>query len=165
MTLLTLLACAVTEGSFLSGSGRFVPSRGSDSGDTGYSDTADTGGEDTVGDAGAPILVDASISWDDFPDFGIVLVFAGTFTDEGDDFIGGTCYIDVYQDGEFVDTFDVPASDDESDNDRQVCLVVGDSLTFAIPDLDSTKSAGIDISVRDSSGNTSPQYTYETDAL
>lgn len=162
MTLLTLIACTSLDGTFLSGSGRFVPSRSGDTGDS----AGDTAGSDTgtVGDDGAPVLVDASLTWQDYPEDGTVLVFSGTFTDEGDDIIGGTCFIDVYSDGEYLDDASLPLSDDSEDNDGQVCLVIGDVIGFAIPGLDASKSAGIDISFSDSSNNTSAEYTYETDA-
>ena len=164
MTLLTLIACTSTDTTFLGGSGRFEPTKFGDTGDTSAADSGDTGGSgSSTGDEGAPVLTAVEVHWEEYPDYGVVLEFSASFTDEGDDVLGGTCFLDLFSGGDFVDDYALTASDDPEDNGGQVCVVTGAELTFAIPSLDDTEAAGIDIVVRDSSGNDSAVYTAEVD--
>jgi hypothetical protein len=163
MLSLALIACTPVTGDFLTGSGRFEPSNQVDTGDSSGSggDTADTAG--SVGDEGAPVLVDPELTWEDYADRGIALIFRSSFTDEGDDILGGTCFLDLYIAGVYTDDYELLISEDPTDNDGKVCFVVEDQIMFAFEGLDDNDSAGIDLVVRDSSRNDSAAYELYVD--
>lgn len=160
MVVLFLVGCAVErdDDPFFNTSDRYDPPDWTSS-DTAGDDTGDTAGG---GDAGAPVLSDVSLTWEEFPNVGMVLLFQATYADEGDDIVGGTCFIDVYNDGEFVSDFTLDITDAPEGDDGQ-CVAVDGQFYFAIEDLDDSKSGGVTVEVKDGSGNVSETYEATTE--
>ncbi|GDX82010.1 hypothetical protein LBMAG42_38210 [Deltaproteobacteria bacterium] len=156
MVVLFLAACSgVDDEGFFSSSGRYdQPSWGDTATDTG-SDTGDTA---SGGDDGAPVFTSLVVSWEDYPNIGTVLQVLGEFTDDGDDFAGGTCYVDVYN-PEYVDSFELDASTETGAN---VCLITGSTLTIAFEGLDETAVGSVLLAVQDSSQNVSAEIEAST---
>ncbi len=161
MVFLFLVGCSalLDDDPFSGGSDRY------DQPDWSSSDTADTAGDtgDTAGggDAGAPVLTDIDLTWEEYPNIGNVLQFVAKYTDEGDDIVGGMCFIDVYNGDEAAGSFELEVSDDP--DGEGVCVAVSGSLIFAIEDLDDGKSGGVSVEVMDGSRNVSATYEASTE--
>ncbi len=160
MLFLLLTACTSTDGgdAFNAGSGRYdAPGWGDTSEDT--AEGGDTSEHDPDGDPGAPIFTDVSGKWSDYPDAGVVLVVTATYTDEGDDIDGGTCYIDATFNGEDAN-FDTTVGSSDGDG----CKAVEGSFIFAIQELDDSLTTLVEFQVKDSSGNVSKLESVEVAA-
>lgn len=155
MVVLFLAACSGDgDDGFFSSSGRYdQPSWGDTATDTG-GDTGDTG---AGGDEGAPVFTDVVGEWTDISNVADdVLQVTATFTDDGDDIIGGTCYIDAYVDDANMGTWDGDISDDEG-----ACVVAVDKMVFGLQDLDPSKTTTVEFQAKDASGNVSALYSVE----
>lgn len=159
MVYLFLAGCAIErdDDPFFNNDGRYDPPDWSASDTADGGDTADSG---SGGDAGAPVLTDEALSWDDMPNVGTVLLFQAAYTDEGDDIVGGTCYIDAFNDDEFVQDFVLDVTD--SPDGEGVCVAIDGTFFFALQDLDDSKSGAVTVEVKDGSGNVSATYEAQT---
>ena len=157
--LLLLAACSGTgEGGFFGSSGRYdQPTWGDTATDTGSDTGGDTGS--STGDPGAPVLSNLEVTWEDYPNIGIVLQVIAEFTDEGDDFSGGVCYVDVFN-PDYISSFEMTASEESGSN---VCLVSGTTLTMGFQDLDDSVEGAILLSVKDESNNVSAEVEGSTE--
>lgn len=157
MLVFLLAACSgADDEGFFSSSGRYdQPSWGDTATDTASGDTGDTA---SGGDDGAPVFSSLVVTWEDYPNIGWVLQVLGEFTDDGDDFSGGTCYIDVYN-PEYVESYELDASDSDGEN---VCLITGSTLTFGFQGLDETAAGSIVFTAQDSSQNVSVEMEAST---
>lgn len=124
-------------------------------------DTGDTGDDTAGGDAGAPVLSNVSLTWEEYPNVGMVLFFSALYTDDGDDIVSGTCYVDVYNDAEYITSLTLEVTD-SPDGESNQCFAIDGTLFFAIEDLDDSKSGGVTVEVKDGSGNVSSTYEATT---
>ena len=157
--LLLLAACSGTdEGGFFGSSGRYdQPTWGDTATDTGTDTGTDT--STSTGDAGAPILSNLEVTWEDYPNIGMVLQVIAEFTDEGDDFAGGVCYVDVFN-PDYLSSFEMTASEEAGAN---VCLISGTTLTMGFQDLDDSVEGSILLAVKDESNNVSAEAAGSTE--
>lgn len=157
MLFLLLSACTTAaEGDrFHGASGRYdQPGWGDTAEDT--AESGDTSEPNPDGDAGAPVFSEVAGEWSEYPNIGVVLQVTATYTDEGDDIEGGTCYIDASFGSENAN-FDTSVGSGDSDG----CKAVGGSFIFALKELDSSKTTTVAFQVKDSSGNVSKLETVE----
>ena len=160
MVFLFLGGCSVLglDDPFNSNSGRYdQPNWATD--DTADGDTGDTA--DGGGDAGAPELTNLLLAWTEYPNIGTVLEFTADYTDEGDDIVGGTCYIDLFNGSEYIDSYEYEVVDDPA-GEGEVCSAVGGALRFAFQELDETLAGSVGLEVKDGSGNVSATYDVST---
>ncbi len=157
MFVLFLAACTPDDaGGFLSSSGRYENEAW---GITDTADTADTGGSGEVGGEGAPVVGEVSLSWSEYPNYGMVLEIYIGFTDEGDDILGGVAYVDIFQPGDelafpgILDIVDI-AGVEEPEADTAY-LIDTETIFFAIDNLDETEDTWMTLELKDASGNIS----------
>ncbi len=160
MVFLFLGGCATLglDDPFNSNSGRYDQPNWATA-DTADGDTGDTADGD--GDAGAPVLTNLVLAWTDYPNIGTVLEFTADYTDEGDDIVGGTCYIDLFNGSDYIGDFLYEVVDDPG-GESEVCSAVGGTLQFAFQELDDTQTGSIGLEVQDGSGNVSATYKVST---
>ncbi len=157
MLVLFLAACTPDDdGGFLSSSGRYENSAW---GSTDTADTADTGDTGEVGGEGAPVVAEVALEWTEYPNYGMVLEVYITFTDEGDDILGGVVYTDIFQPGDeiaysgILDIVDI--ADVEEPEPETSYLLDDETVFFAIDNLDETEDTWLTVEMKDASGNIS----------
>lgn len=157
MLFFLLTACStVDEGDrFHGASGRYDQPKWGDTGDD-TAEEGDTSAPNPDGDPGAPVFTDVVGAWSDYPNIGTVLEVTASFTDEGDDIEGGSCYIDAYY-GSDNANFDTSVGSGDSDG----CKAVSGAFIFALKELDSSKTTLVEFQVKDSSGNVSKLESVE----
>ena len=145
MPILLTLACTSDANGFQFGTG------GERTGpyiETGGETGAETGETGEAGGDGASTLTDLELSWEDYPNIGIVMFATVTYEDEEGDLADGTAYVDIETaDGDDKQSFDldIVAAEDLDADEQQAVIAEEGSFYFALADLDDSLTWIMDV--------------------
>lgn len=169
--MLLLLACSTTAGGDNLGSGgdryEFDSTIWGTTTETGTTTTTETGTTGGTTLTSEPVLDSPSLSWETDVDELMYLLIDLPYWDNPDDVLGGSLYIDLYEDGveswtgvyDLVDPESWSPQDDEARDDMDSML-----LTAWVYDADPSVAYDLTLTVKDSSGNLSDPVEGSVDA-